>query len=208
MAGHIVLLGDSIFDNASYVDVDEAVIEQLQPALPRHWQATLLAVDGGRVASLFDQMARIPRDATHVVLSVGGNDAIWTARDVFSRKSHNVRHAFEVIGEACAEFTREYQRLIDELGQLGLPLAVCTVYDAIPGLGPSELAGLCLFNDTITRTAFERNLTLIDLRLICNEEADYSTISPIEPSARGSQKIVRAITRATTENASSSRVIA
>lgn len=208
MAGHIVLLGDSIFDNASYVDVDEAVIEQLGPALPRGWRATLLAVDGGTVASVFDQIGRIDNEATHLVLSVGGNDALWTAGNVFSHKSHDVRHALEVVGRACAEFAREYRRLIAELLELRLPLAVCTIYDAIPGLGPSELAGLCLFNDTITRTAFQRNLTLIDLRLICNEAADYSSVSPIEPSARGSRKIARAITRATTGNASSSCVIA
>jgi hypothetical protein len=47
---HVVLLGDSIFDNARYVPGRPAVIEQVRQALPRHWQATLLAI--GRVGIL------------------------------------------------------------------------------------------------------------------------------------------------------------
>jgi hypothetical protein len=43
---HIVLLGDSIFDNAAYVPGEPPVIEQLRAHLPKNWQATLLAVDG------------------------------------------------------------------------------------------------------------------------------------------------------------------
>ena len=43
---HIVLLGDSIFDNAAYVNGGPEVIEQLRSILPQDWQATLLAIDG------------------------------------------------------------------------------------------------------------------------------------------------------------------
>jgi hypothetical protein len=39
---------------------------------------------------------------------------------------------------------------------------------------------------------------VIDLRLICDERADYSAVSPIEPSAAGGGKIARAIARAVT----------
>ena len=53
--------------------------------------------------------------------------------------------------------------------------------------------GLMLFNDVILRVAFERALAVIDLRLVCNEPADYA--NPIEPSGRGGQKIARAIAR-------------
>ena len=42
---HIVLLGDSIFDNACYVPGEMPVIEQVRAELPE-WQATMLAVDG------------------------------------------------------------------------------------------------------------------------------------------------------------------
>lgn len=42
---HVVLLGDSIFDNAAYVRGGPPVILQLRSKLPQGWQATHLAVD-------------------------------------------------------------------------------------------------------------------------------------------------------------------
>ena len=42
--------------------------------------------------------------------------------------------------------------------------------------------------------AFEHALTIIDLRLVCNDPRDYA--NPIEPSSRGGAKIARAIWRA------------
>ena len=37
--GHVVLLGDSIFDNGRYVPGEPAVIDQLRSALPKGWTA-------------------------------------------------------------------------------------------------------------------------------------------------------------------------
>jgi hypothetical protein len=77
----------------------------------------------------------------------------------------------------------------------GVPIAVCTIYDANfpPPEGEVITAGLTLFNDAITRAAFSRGLALIDLRLICNEPEDYA--NPIEPSEQGGEKIATAIAR-------------
>jgi hypothetical protein len=73
---HVVLLGDSIFDNAAYVRGGPDVVRQLREMLPAGWSATLLAVDGAVTRSVPAQIARLPADATHLVLSVGGNDAL------------------------------------------------------------------------------------------------------------------------------------
>src|SRR3712207_7657631 len=43
---HVVLLGDSIFDNKSYVGGGPDVIAQVRDDLPPGWKATLCAVDG------------------------------------------------------------------------------------------------------------------------------------------------------------------
>jgi hypothetical protein len=51
-----------------------------------------------------------------------------------------------------------------------------------------------MFNDVILLTAFELSLPVIELRLVCNEPADYA--NPIEPSGRGGRKIALAITHA------------
>jgi hypothetical protein len=43
--------------------------------------------------------------------------------------------------------------------------------------------------------AFEHALTVIDLRLVCTDPADYA--NPIEPASHGGAKIARAIAHAT-----------
>src|SRR5688572_7849286 len=43
---HIVLLGDSVFDNAAYVAGSPDVVRQLREIVPPGWRATLQARDG------------------------------------------------------------------------------------------------------------------------------------------------------------------
>jgi hypothetical protein len=78
---HIVLLGDSIFDNAPYVQTGEAVIHHLKRRIPNTWQATLLAIDGAVTREVHEQLQQLPPDATHLFLSVGGNDALALRRE-------------------------------------------------------------------------------------------------------------------------------
>jgi hypothetical protein len=64
--GHVVMLGDSIFDNARYVLDRPPVIDQLRQALPHGWLATLLAVDGHITEDVATQLKRLPADTTHL----------------------------------------------------------------------------------------------------------------------------------------------
>ena len=72
---HIALLGDSIFDNARYVPDGLAVTDYLRRCLTLD-RITLLATDGDTTRDVSAQLQRLPRDTTHLVLSVGGNDAL------------------------------------------------------------------------------------------------------------------------------------
>lgn len=196
--GHVALLGDSIFDNGSYVPGGPAVIEHLRLHLPEGWQATLLAVDGSVVEDVESQLQWLPEDATHLVLSVGGNNALSYCGLVRSEAATPFAHVLSAMAEIRAAFEQEYRALLRLLLDQGTPLTVCTVYDAVPNLLPAEHAGLCLFNDAILRTAFQHSLPVIDLRLVCTEADDYAQSSPIEPSIHGGRKIARAICRAVT----------
>ena len=84
-------------------------------------------------------------------------------------------------------------RWAEALLAVGKPLMLCTIYDAIPGLGEAERAALALFNDVIIRSAVEGRVPVIDLRIVCDQPEDYSDISPIEPSGHGGAKIARVI---------------
>ena len=76
---HLALLGDSIFDNAAYTSGGPDVAAQVRKHLPPDWSVSLLAVDGAMTGNIPDQMQRLPKEATHLVLSVGGNNALAEA---------------------------------------------------------------------------------------------------------------------------------
>ncbi len=76
---HVVLLGDSIFDNAAYVHGGPDVIAHLKSILPQDWKATLLAADGAISIDVIGQIRKIPESATHLVVSAGGNDGLSRA---------------------------------------------------------------------------------------------------------------------------------
>ena len=189
---HIVLLGDSIFDNGVYVPGEPDVVKQLRAELPDGWSATLCAVDGAVTRHVPGQLATVPAGATHLVVSVGGNDALGESY-LLSAGVRLVGEAVMMLAEAQERFARNYAEMLDSVLGLELPTAVCTIYDT-PTSAPNQRvirSALALFNDMITRAAFSRGLPLIDLRLICSEDDDYA--NPIEPSAKGGAKIAAAI---------------
>lgn len=203
--GHVVLLGDSIFDNARYVPDRPAVIEQVRRGLPAGWHPTLLAVDGHVVADVRWQLSRMPADATHLFISVGGNDALGE-RGILHQTVGSVADALVVLNDMQDQFRKDYHETLRSVLALGKPTAVCTVYDAVPGLESEARIALGLFNEVILRAAFMAGLPVIDLRLVCTHSSDYSPVSPIEPSVTGDAKIARLIAEiATTHDFGQSR---
>ncbi|MCI0680956.1 MAG: SGNH/GDSL hydrolase family protein [Gemmataceae bacterium] len=173
------------------------MIEQLRQSLPRGWLATLLAVDGHITDDVVNQLQRLPVDATHLVVSAGGNDALGES-GILGEAACTVGEALEVIHEVRARFQQSYRTMLQALLAVEKPTAVCTVYDTIPGLAPAEQAALAAFNEAILREAIAAALPVIDLRLVCDRPADYSHVSPIEPSMVGGAKIARAIAEVAT----------
>ena len=196
MTQHLVLLGDSIFDNRAYTAGQPDVVSHLRTVLPSGWRATLCAVDGSVTADLPPQVADIPADASHLAVSIGGNDALMNS-DLLSLPVSSTTEALDLFGDRVRTFESSYRAAIGSVLQLGLPTTVCTVYNGNfpdPEYARTASLALSMFNDVILRTAFEFRLSLIDLRLICTEPSDYA--NPIEPSGRGGLKIARAIAQA------------
>jgi hypothetical protein len=198
---HVVLLGDSIFDNAAYVPGEPDVVGQLRGHLGDGARTTLLAVDGAITTGVPSQLRRLPVDATHLVVSMGGNDALGNV-EFLQRTAGSVAGVLGELAAMADEFEREYRTVLHGLLERGLPTAVCTVYyPRFPDPTTQRLAvtALTVFNDAILRAAFEARVPALDLRLICDEDADYA--NPIEPSAHGGDKIARAIVRLLHESA-------
>jgi hypothetical protein len=197
--GHVVLLGDSIFDNARYVPDRPPGAEQLRRALPEGWRTSLLAVDGHTTNDVPRQLTRLPPDATHLVVSAGGNDALGES-SLLGEAAGSVAEALGLLHEVLDRFGKGYRAMVRALCRPGKPVAVCTVHDAIPGLRPAEHTALAAFNEVILREAFRAGLPVLDLRLVCDRPADYSHVSAIEPSVAGGSKIARVIAEVVTQH--------
>lgn len=191
---HLILLGDSIFDNAPYVDAGKSVSEQLGMRLSGGEQVSLLAVDGHLTSNVWQQLEHLPQTATHLALSVGGNDALSIITEL-GEPCSSVMQGLKHLHRLQERFATDYLALKRRLQALGLPLLVCTIYDAVPQLAPSLRTGLSLFNDVITRSALDDGNTILDLRALLTEVEDYSPVSPIEPSVQGGRKIASAIAK-------------
>jgi hypothetical protein len=162
--------------------------------LPAPWKVTLCAVDGSTTTDLGPQLDSVRDHVTHIVLSVGGNDAMLNA-DLLDLPVRSTAQALELFRDRLVDFEANYTNALDSVLALGRTTTVCTVYNGNfpPPDADRARVALTLFNDTILRCALKRNVSVIDLRLVCTEAADFA--NPIEPSGPGGRKIALAITR-------------
>lgn len=199
--GHVVLLGDSIFDNKPYVMPKPAVIDQLRKTLPAGWKATLVAVDGSVAGQIYLQLERLPADATHLIISTGGNDALQQ-QSILEKKITTVAEALGELSTMREKFDKTYARMLDAVLALKKPTVVCTIYN--PNFTEARrqrvsMTALALFNDCILRAATRHQLPVLDLRQFFTNAADYA--NPIEPSTVGGQKIATHVSRIVQEHA-------
>jgi len=185
---HLILVGDSVFDNGNYVDEGQSVCAHLKRLLPENVALTSLAVDGHLSAHVYHQLVQMPETATHIALSAGGNDAL-SVLHLLETPCVSISDALGHLSQFQQKFQMDYWRLKRRLDDLGLPLLVCTIYDAVPGLPAHLKTALSVFNDVITRSIHSDLNDCLDLRTCLQEASDFSEASPIEPSGTGGQKI-------------------
>ena len=190
---HVVLVGDSILDNAAYTQGGPDVVSQVRGLLPPGWEATLLAVDGATT----DRCCGPARPAP------GAGDTPraqrrWQRRPDAPRDSGDSGilndESRRSIGGHCVRFRETLPMAIAACLDTALPLAVCTIYNGcFDDRSFQRLASttLTVFNDAIIRVAIEHSLPVIDLRSVCVTREDYA--NPIEPSSVGGEKIARVI---------------
>jgi len=196
MVNHIILLGDSIFDNASYVGpTGKPIIDYLNRYLSENNRATLLAEDGATISDVKRQAEQVPKDGTHIFLSIGGNN-IRRYTSFLEQTDTSVLKVLNTFYEIRESFEIEYFVLLEELKEIGIPFTVCTIYNcSFEGEERQRVVevALVLFNDAIIRSAYRLSVPYIELRDVCNEPSDY--VSNIEPSDSGGRKIAEVIAK-------------
>jgi hypothetical protein len=132
---------------------------------------------------------------THVVVSIGGNDALLNS-DLLNIPVASTAEALHLFGDRAAAFEASYTSALKSVVALGRRTTVCTVYEGNfePPMAALARTALSVFNDVLLRAAFQAGVDVIDLRLVCTDPSDYA--NPIEPSGAGGKKIAAAIAAA------------
>lgn len=190
-----VLLGDSIFDNAPYVEQGYDVCSQLRAMVEPSHQVVLVARDGAVLADMRKQIDRVCAMAQapdHLFVSCGGNDVLALSGAMHT----SVRTLMEGAGLLTKwqnAFSLSYCAMLEQLATCGMPFTVSTIYDAVPGLAPALRTALAIFNDVIIVEAARRGVPVLDLRFICDLPLHFAAVSPIEPSEDGAARIAAAL---------------
>ena len=204
--GPVVLLGDSVFDNAGYVaggkSTGDHLADEMADAGPG-WSAVLKARDGAVSADVPGQVAAAAAAAElgagYAALSAGGNDALRSAA-ILTKPVSNAVEVFEELADIREAFEERYDTAVAAASEAaGGRLVVCTIYDpnyAEPRRQRPATAALPAFNDIITRVAVRRGVPVVDLRTAFVAPDDYA--NPIEPSVAGGRKLAGLIRRAVT----------
>jgi hypothetical protein len=188
---HVVLLGDALLDAYSSIDKTPGKFEDaLLPGTRDQWKISVVsAAEVERAGS--SQV--LPGDATHAIIFIEGNYAIERSGLLDSRPSA-CGQTLEQLSLAADEFERTLAQLIHVAKAARLVIMVCTMFQPCyrdPVRQRTACAALAVFNDRVIKRAAEARVSLIDLRLICNEPEDYD--QPTRLSQSGLQKAANVI---------------
>ena len=189
----LVLLGDSILDNAPYTGPAPDTAHHLRQQLDSEWTVQRLARDGAVMSDVRFQLAELPGRVDCIVLSIGGNDALEHV-DLLERRVSSAAQLFGALADIADRFATTYLQLAKAVAARTGRLVLCTIYEP-PLFDPmtARLARVPLgvLNDRIVQVASRLGLEVLDLRSVCTEASDF--VQQIEPSARGAAKIATAI---------------
>lgn len=199
-SARIFLLGDSVFDNKRYVGNGPAVIDEVQKQFGDTWEVELLAVDGAVITEVDRQWVGKNLERAFVFLSIGGNDALKSI-GILDRRVSNASQVFEELSDLRADFSKRLREVVTAICKSKAKLALCTIYD--PQFREGKLSrhavtALSVYNDLITREAFEAKLPLLDLRLAFSKPEYYA--NPIEPSSQGAELLAKMMKRVVAEH--------
>ena len=189
----LLLLGDSILDNAPYTHPEPDTTAHLARLLASQWSVERLAQDGAIMRSLPAQLALLDYRPDLAVLSIGGND-LTPHVGIIERPATS---AAEVLAELLAiadGFHLQYEVAARSVMERTARTVLCTIYEVPlqpPMAGTLARVPLGLVNDRILRIGAELGLEVLELRRVCTEKEDF--VLEIEPSAQGAEKIARAI---------------
>jgi len=184
---HAVLLGDALEN----IELGPEHPERALVPQPRNpWKLTVVPAEQvlrpGPVSA-------IPGDASHIAITLDGGWAIETS-GLLSGRASSIQEALDTLATAADEFEGIFSALVTAALATGLPTVVCTLVPAHfdePAQQRIATTALAIFNERIERGAVAARLPIVDLRLVCDEDADYSTETLLSPA--GVRKVANVV---------------
>ena len=105
-------MGDSIFDNRAYTQSEPDVATHLRGLLPYSANVTVCAIDGSVTSDLQRQIGRVPADASHVVVSIRGNDTLRNT-DLLTMSVSSTAQALSLFRDRIVRFESAYRKAIE-----------------------------------------------------------------------------------------------
>ena len=175
----IILLGDSVFNNNSYVEKGKAVNELLQKNTLENTSIICLARNDSTINNVYQQLENVNIDLNDklitVFLSVGGNDII-------NLQQQNLDDTFE-----------KYKTLIGAITTKlpNVKLVLLIIYYPANTSKYDSLIDKWNTNIHLEYESNNKNIYILDLANLLKEPSDF--VFDIEPSITGGEKIVNKI---------------
>ena len=214
--GHILILGDSVFDNTVYIGKHEKDGEaRMLDALPNYHQ-TFLALDGHITKHVIDFQTKYIKDAvlqngpiTDLVMSIGGNNLLKEA-SLLGVKTKDAMGGLSLFRKIQEQFSKDYSKMLlsikPHLGVdtrwhvLGIYYPCFSALQDFPNRAfPKDMhfqnasrLGVDLFNSVIKQQIDDKDY--IDLNHLFHYGGNKRYYAnPIEPSSEGSRVIAEVI---------------
>jgi lysophospholipase L1-like esterase len=175
----LILLGDSVLNNNSYVEKGKAVNELLRQKIDKNTNIVSLAINDSTINSIYPQLEKVNTDLndelTTVFLSVGGNDII-------KMREKNIDHIF-----------KKYNTLVDAI-KTKLPnvkLVLLNIYYPTNRAKSHSMIEKWNHNMDLKYKRNNKNIHILNLAKLLKEPSDF--VYDIEPSITGGEKIANKI---------------
>jgi len=193
----IVLFGDSILNNTRYVPSGKSVIARLKHMYGDNLQT--YAQDGAYISNVYGQVEQYENygatsdsdsTRTHIIISVGGNDLL------------NEMNIGELNESKVTHLSSKYERLLKYIcGKYpNAVIHLLNVYQPTDEIFVSASKQIEQWNNEVYNRATERVasgrkkrqvVNVVKIDEVCVEKSDF--VNTIEPSVKGSKKIVSLI---------------
>ena len=169
----VLLLGDSVLKNDTYVDKGDSVTDQLR----NYADVNIVAQDGAKILDIPRQLQsyQLQPTATKIVISIGGNNIL---EEIPFYNEEQIDNLFD-----------EYKNTILHINSSNIIL--CNIYYPPSYMYRKYDKTITKWNKLLDAFAKQHSFKILNIANIMNEQEDFT--HEIEPSHIGGNKIVQAL---------------